>query len=162
MDVGLSLPRILAFLGLSKSSNEHQSAMTRVGRSEPRSVKSSRAGGGSSRGYRPVRVELRLRDAYGSEKLVRQIMYEGAWSVGPRPTAALVDSSFKHACASLGPGGGSAAHSNSSGHYRRPRLRWHVRHTDRPEARPRRTQAGATPGSRASSDRSSTSPHSRD
>lgn len=58
--------------------------------------------------------------------------------------------------------GGSAAHSNSSRHYRQPRLRWHVRHTDRPEARPRRTQAGATPGSRASSDRSSTSPHSRD
>lgn len=66
VDVGLSLPRILAFLGLSKSSNEHQSAMTRVGRSEPRSVKSSRAGGrqlerlpaGARRAQAPRRVRL--------------------------------------------------------------------------------------------------------
>ena len=44
-----------------------------------------------------------------------------AWSIGPRPTAALADSSLEAACATLAPGEAPAVHSGRGGHYRWPR-----------------------------------------
>lgn len=43
-----------------------------------------------------------------------------AWSVGPRPTAALANSSLEAACASLAPGERPVVHSDRGGHYRWP------------------------------------------
>ena len=43
-----------------------------------------------------------------------------AWSCGPRPTAALADSSLEAACATLAPGERPAVHSDRGGHYRWP------------------------------------------
>lgn len=43
-----------------------------------------------------------------------------AWSVGPRPTAQLANSSLEAACATLGPGEAPAVHSDRGGHYRWP------------------------------------------
>lgn len=43
-----------------------------------------------------------------------------AWSIGPRPTAALADSSLEAACATLAPGEAPAVHSDRGGHYRWP------------------------------------------
>ena len=42
------------------------------------------------------------------------------WSVGPRPTAALANSSLEAACASLAPGERPVVHSDRGGHYRWP------------------------------------------
>ena len=41
-----------------------------------------------------------------------------AWSIGPRPTAALADSSLEKACATLPPGRRPVVHSDRGGHYR--------------------------------------------
>lgn len=43
-----------------------------------------------------------------------------AWSIGPRPTAALADSSLEAACAELAPGEAPVVHSDRGGHYRWP------------------------------------------
>lgn len=43
-----------------------------------------------------------------------------AWSVGPRPTAALANSSLELACATLSPGEAPVVHSDRGGHYRWP------------------------------------------
>ncbi len=77
-ETGLPLTRILAFLGLSKSSYECHRA--RLGsdkyaelRAEVRDVFETLGG---SRGYRPVWAELRRRGAHVSEKVVRRLMRE--------------------------------------------------------------------------------------
>lgn len=43
-----------------------------------------------------------------------------AWSVGPRPTAGLANSSLEAACATLAPGEAPTVHSDRGGHYRWP------------------------------------------
>ncbi|MDO4436955.1 MAG: IS3 family transposase [Coriobacteriaceae bacterium] len=193
---GLPLTRILAFLGISKSSYEYHRARLGADRDaalRPLVAEAFEACG--RRGYRAVWAQLRRGGVRASEKVVRRLMREqgltaarrrrrrwssyageaspappnlplradgthdfGAarpnelwvtditefrippgekcylspvidcfdgrpvgWSIGPRPTAELADSSLESACGTLSPGEAPAVHSDRGGHYRWPR-----------------------------------------
>ena len=233
---GLPLTRILAFLGISKSSYEYHRA--RLGEDRHAALRPLVAGAFEAcgrRGYRAVHAQLRRDGVRVSEKVVRRLMrelglaarrrrrrrwssYAGeaspappnlplrpdgshdfsaarpnelwvtditefrvpsggkcylspvidcfdgrpvAWSIGPRPTAALADSSLEAACATLAPGEArpctATAAATTAGRDGSPS----ARRTGCPAACRARGRAATTPaprGSSACSSRSSSTP----